>query len=183
MITNNTDYSIQRLRGLSTDTKPVNVPNGSEFREMDTGKDFMYDEASGDWKEQPKKGGGAGSAFKLLASGTFATGDSVTTMSIPVTYTGEPKLIMVIAKNVVADTAQTVFGFLITEFPNNTLEFPNGYGGYVSQNTYNNLIHNVIARNQNTFRITETTIIFGRPSVGYPWMPNTTFDWYIYGNE
>ena len=58
MITRNTDYSIQRLRGLSTDTKPVNVPNGSEFREMDTGKDFMYDEASGDWKEQPKKGGG-----------------------------------------------------------------------------------------------------------------------------
>ena len=33
MITRNTDYSIQRLRGLSTDTKPVNVPNGSEFRE------------------------------------------------------------------------------------------------------------------------------------------------------
>lgn len=60
MITRNTDYSIQRLRGLSTDTKPVNVPNGSEFREMDTGKDFMYDEASGDWKEQPKKGGGGG---------------------------------------------------------------------------------------------------------------------------
>ena len=29
MITRNTDYSIQRLRGLSTDTKPVNVPNGS----------------------------------------------------------------------------------------------------------------------------------------------------------
>ena len=60
MITRNTDYSIQRLRGLSTDTKPVNVPNGSEYREMDTGKDFMYDEASGDWKEQPKKGGGGG---------------------------------------------------------------------------------------------------------------------------
>lgn len=60
MITRNTDYSIQRLRGLSTDTKPTDVPNGSEFREMDTGKDFMYDEASGDWKEQPKKGGGGG---------------------------------------------------------------------------------------------------------------------------
>ena len=37
MITRNTDYSIQRLRGLSTDTKPTDVPNGSEFREMDTG--------------------------------------------------------------------------------------------------------------------------------------------------
>lgn len=44
MITRNTEYSIQRLRGLSTDTKPTDVPNGSEFREMYTGKDFMYDE-------------------------------------------------------------------------------------------------------------------------------------------
>lgn len=60
MITRNADYSIQHLRGLSTDTKPTDVPNGSEFREMDTDKDFMYDEASGDWKEQPKKGGGGG---------------------------------------------------------------------------------------------------------------------------
>ena len=60
MITRNAEYSIQRLRGLSTDTKPTDVPNGSEFREMDTGKDFMYDEASGDWKEQPKRGGGGG---------------------------------------------------------------------------------------------------------------------------
>lgn len=42
MITRNTDYSIQRLRGLSTDNKPVNVPNGSEFREMDTGKKFLF---------------------------------------------------------------------------------------------------------------------------------------------
>ena len=66
MITRNTDYSIQRLRGLSTDTKPVNVPNGSEFREMDTGKDFMYDEASGEWKEQPKKGGGGGGGEPLI---------------------------------------------------------------------------------------------------------------------
>lgn len=56
MFTRNTDYSIQRLRGLSTDTKPTDVPNGSEFREMDTGKDFMYDEESGDWKEQPNIG-------------------------------------------------------------------------------------------------------------------------------
>ena len=38
MFTRNTDYTIQRLRGLSTDTKPTDVPNGSEFREMDTGK-------------------------------------------------------------------------------------------------------------------------------------------------
>lgn len=60
MITRNADYSIQRLRGLSTDTKPVNVPNGSEFREMDTGKKFLYSAAGTEWIEQPCCGGGSG---------------------------------------------------------------------------------------------------------------------------
>ena len=60
MITRNTDYSIQSLRGLSTDTKPVNVPNGSEFREMDTGKKFLFSAAGMEWIEQPCCGGGSG---------------------------------------------------------------------------------------------------------------------------
>lgn len=60
MITRNTDYSIQRLRGLSTDTKPTDVPNGSEFREMDTGKKFLFSAAGSEWIEQPCCGGGSG---------------------------------------------------------------------------------------------------------------------------
>jgi len=71
MISRNADYSIQRLRGLSTDTKPTDTPNGSEFREMDTGKDFMYDAASGAWKEQPTSGasgGGGGGVFVVTKS-------------------------------------------------------------------------------------------------------------------
>lgn len=60
MITRNTDYSIQRLRGLSMDTKPTDVPNGSEFREMDTGKKFLYSAAGTEWIEQPCCGGGSG---------------------------------------------------------------------------------------------------------------------------
>lgn len=60
MITRNADYSIQRLRGLSTDTKPVNVPNGSRFREMDTGKEFLYSAAGTEWIEQQGSGGGSG---------------------------------------------------------------------------------------------------------------------------
>lgn len=60
MITRNTDYSIQRLRGLSTDTKPTDVPNGSEFREMDTGKKFLYSAAGTEWIEQQGSGGGSG---------------------------------------------------------------------------------------------------------------------------
>lgn len=60
MITRNTDYSIQRLRGLSTDTKPTDVPNGSEFREMDTGKKFLFDAENQTWIDQanPTPSGG-----------------------------------------------------------------------------------------------------------------------------
>ena len=39
------------LRGLSTDTKPTDVGNGSVFIEIDTGTIYMFDAASKQWKE------------------------------------------------------------------------------------------------------------------------------------
>ena len=44
------------LRGLSTDEKPTKVdnediPNGTAFIEMDTGKIYMYDLENEQWKE------------------------------------------------------------------------------------------------------------------------------------
>lgn len=44
------------LRGLSTDTKPTEIgskaiDNGSVFIELDTGKVFLYDLESEEWKE------------------------------------------------------------------------------------------------------------------------------------
>lgn len=36
-------------RGLSSDTKPANAPNGSDFLEIDTGKVWYFDKDSGDW--------------------------------------------------------------------------------------------------------------------------------------
>jgi hypothetical protein len=41
-------------RGLSTDTKPTNVPNGSTFCEIDTGKGYLFDAAGGTWEEIPE---------------------------------------------------------------------------------------------------------------------------------
>lgn len=38
-------------RGLSTDTKPTKVENGSVFIEIDTGKLFIYDKENEQWKE------------------------------------------------------------------------------------------------------------------------------------
>lgn len=48
-ITVNGDY--REMRGLSTDTKPTNVANGSTFDEMDTGKRYMFDEEANTWQE------------------------------------------------------------------------------------------------------------------------------------
>ena len=38
--------------GLSTDTKPDNIGNGSTFKEMDTGALYMYDAENEQWLEQ-----------------------------------------------------------------------------------------------------------------------------------
>ena len=35
--------------GVSTDTKPTDVPNGSTFYEMDTASMFMFDQEETDW--------------------------------------------------------------------------------------------------------------------------------------
>lgn len=42
------DDSLQKFRGLSTDTKPA-AAHGSEFFEMDTGKTFLYDADGETW--------------------------------------------------------------------------------------------------------------------------------------
>ena len=47
------------LVGLSSDTKPTTsyrgilICNGSVYDEIDTGKEYLYDEAGGEWHEQP----------------------------------------------------------------------------------------------------------------------------------
>jgi hypothetical protein len=38
-----TNYNIQELIGLSTDTKPVDIDAGSTFYELDTKKGYIFD--------------------------------------------------------------------------------------------------------------------------------------------
>lgn len=50
------DYISVEFRGLAGDTKPVEyngkkIANGSTFIEIDTGKVFLYDIESEEWKE------------------------------------------------------------------------------------------------------------------------------------
>lgn len=41
-----------QLEGLSGDTKPTTVKNGSGFYEINTGKYYMFDEENSTWREQ-----------------------------------------------------------------------------------------------------------------------------------
>lgn len=42
-------YGAVKLYGLSTDTKPTNVGNGSKFIEIDTQIVYYFDAENGDW--------------------------------------------------------------------------------------------------------------------------------------
>ena len=52
MVTNATsDGMFAKLYGLSTDTKPTDVPNASRFFEINTGKLYMFDAENHQWYE------------------------------------------------------------------------------------------------------------------------------------
>ena len=43
------DWEPHDIYGLSTDTKPLDVPNGSMFIEMDTSDRYLFHRDSGTW--------------------------------------------------------------------------------------------------------------------------------------
>lgn len=89
MITNNTGYTIQRLRGLAADTKPLDVPNGSEYLEMDTGDKYLFDAAGSTWIKQGNGSGGGDSSVVMYNVQYDATNNNYT---IPATA---PELITI----------------------------------------------------------------------------------------
>lgn len=73
--------AVWELRGLSTDEKPTtdNIPNGSSFREMDTGAVFLYDGESKEWLKQPISSGSGdnGGGETEPGSGEIATDEEI----------------------------------------------------------------------------------------------------------
>lgn len=47
---------IERYIGLSTDTKPTSAPPGSTYKEINTGKMFVFQ--GGSWHQDPPEVGG-----------------------------------------------------------------------------------------------------------------------------
>ena len=84
-----------KYRGLSTDPKPYTyVPNGSEFMELDTGKEFKFDAQNRKWIPWSQACGGSsgsgqsqgsGTTVHIALSGNWSGNDPYTQ---PVTITG-----------------------------------------------------------------------------------------------
>ena len=94
----NTNRPLSEIVGLSTDTKPtdsiegIQIQNGSSFRELDTGKIFLFDAENTTWNEVSSGGGGGGSTLiekSISANGVYnasddsADGYSKVTVDVP----------------------------------------------------------------------------------------------------
>ena len=63
--------------GLSVDDKPLNVENGSTFKEIDTGRIFRYDKENNLWIEQKSTTGGAGATEPYIEETYDADGNLI----------------------------------------------------------------------------------------------------------
>lgn len=125
-------------------------------------------------------GGGGGNGYALLASGEYTkTGAASASMSIPVSYSGTPVFVYVVANSIIPDTNQSYAFIAILE---NGLPFAqflqNGSTGLTSAvNTAGALAANAL-NSANT--LSGGTITCSRLSNTYLIQPNT-YTWYIYG--
>lgn len=73
MVTKVTGYERPLLLfGLSTDTKPTDVLNGSMYVEMDTSKYYFFSKETNEWLEQ--SGGGGDTPTGVAVVGTAIVG-------------------------------------------------------------------------------------------------------------
>ena len=63
--------------GRSVDDKPLDVENGSSFKEIDTGRIFRYDKENNIWIEQKSTSGGAGATEPYIEETYDADGNLI----------------------------------------------------------------------------------------------------------
>ena len=125
-------------------------------------------------------GGGGASGWTLLASGSYTKTGTATALSIPVSYSGTPKIMCVRVQEPIADTGQAVAAFKYIDMPNSDMAgfFANGAAqarGRTSANAYN-----YVSIDPANATLTATAMTWARVTSSLLWQPNT-YNWYIYG--
>lgn len=145
----NTNRPLSEIVGLSTDTKPtdsiegIKIQNGSSFRELDTGKRFLFDAENTTWNEVSSGGGGGGSTLiekSISANGIYnasddsADGYSKVTVDVANSYTQADEGKVVSNGALVAQTAMssevTENGTVDTTLYNSVTVNVSSVGGY-----------------------------------------------------
>ena len=182
-----TDYTRRIWTGLSTDGPDPDMQAGDVIYYMDTSTCSIITgipaPGSIDTEDLPDVGGGGGGGLQLLGSGTYVKASQSTSLSIPVTYTGDPKLFYMYVPEPVANTGQTVFGARWVDMDNaETDPYTHngaGFGMYSAQNSTNTIGWSN-PTNLTWPGLTDTTMTFGR-AINYANYLANTYKWFIYG--
>ncbi len=125
------------------------------------------------------------SGYELLGSGTYTWAGGSQTLTIPISFTGTPKMFGLIADEPIADTAQMVSvcklagsGLLpdVLHSPDQRDFFVTGWG----QGADNAVVHEVVSLGDP--KMSATQMVCTKFSETYPWKANT-YSWYIWGEN
>lgn len=130
-------------------------------------------------------GSGADGGYELLGSGTYTWAGGSTTLTVPVSYTGTPKLFGLIADEPIADTAQAMCVCKLTDselYPGVFLasDNKNGFINAWGLSSAGVVFHNFVGYEQ--FNMSASQMTCTQFSSSYPWKANT-YSWYIWGEK
>lgn len=126
---------------------------------------------------------GGGDRYTLLSSGSYTWASSGSTLSIPISFTGTPKMFGLIADEPLADTAQTVCACALfdDDILPNVFSNPTNNAGFIyawGLRADNSFVPISATYEQAVLSSAQMTLT--RLSSSYPWRANI-YSWYIWG--
>lgn len=182
MVTLLKDYEQQTyVLNTADDIGDIVFHNGDQVFLMDQDLLLIYDEDAVNWYPVPTGGGGGGGgiSYELLNSGTYTLATTGSSMTIPVTYTGTPKLIYIEAATGNANGGTWVWVNWLDTTPLNISMVFNMFGALYMQKagTSNAWAAPTLA---NRPQISATAITVSRSNTSNNIIAQD-YNWYIYG--
>lgn len=127
-------------------------------------------------------GGGGASGWALLASGSYTKTNTAAALTIPVSFSGTPKIMCVRVQEELTDTGQALAAFKYIDMPNSEMAaygaFAKGAAQARTKNSSNAYSYATVNTEAST--LSATTMTWQRVTSSLLWQPNT-YDWWIYG--